>query len=51
MHPGTRQEFLSSSLEAVAQALGDGIFAWFGALIAHEDHAQWALCMQDEMRC
>jgi class 3 adenylate cyclase/tetratricopeptide (TPR) repeat protein len=27
----------------VAQALGDGIFAFFGAPIAHEDHAQRAL--------
>jgi class 3 adenylate cyclase/predicted ATPase len=38
----------------VAQALGDGIFALFGAPIAHEDHAQRALFaalrMQDEMR-
>ena len=37
----------------VAQALGDGIFALFGAPIAHEDHSQRALyaalCMQDEM--
>jgi excisionase family DNA binding protein len=37
----------------VAQALGDGIFALFGAPIAHEDHAQRALYaalrMQDEM--
>ena len=38
----------------VAQALGDGIFALFGAPIAHEDHAQRALYaalhMQDAMR-
>lgn len=38
----------------VAQALGDGIFALFGASIAHEDHSQRALCaalrMQEEMR-
>jgi len=38
----------------VAQALGDGIFALFGAPIAHEDHPQRALyaalLMQDEMR-
>ncbi len=38
----------------VAQALGDGIFALFGAPIAHEDHPQRALyaalCMQEEMR-
>jgi class 3 adenylate cyclase len=38
----------------VAQALGDGIFALFGAPIAHEDHPQRALFavlrMQDEMR-
>jgi hypothetical protein len=38
----------------VAQALGDGIFALFGALIAHEDHPQRAvyaaLRMQDAMR-
>ena len=38
----------------VAQSLGDGIFALFGAPIAHEDHAQRALYaalrMQDEMR-
>jgi class 3 adenylate cyclase len=38
----------------VAQPLGDGIFAFFGAPIAHEDHAQRALYaalrMQEEMR-
>src|SRR5712691_5099981 len=38
----------------VAQALGDGIFALFGAPIAHEDHPQRALyaalSMQDELR-
>jgi class 3 adenylate cyclase/predicted ATPase len=38
----------------VAQALGDGIFALFGAPLAHEDHPQRALyaalCMQEEMR-
>ena len=38
----------------VAQVLGDGIFALFGAPIAHEDHPQRALFaalrMQDEMR-
>src|SRR5256712_13102382 len=38
----------------VAQALGDGIFALFGAPIAHEDHPQRALYaalrMQDDMR-
>lgn len=38
----------------VAQALGDGIFALFGAPIAHEDHAHRALHaalrMQEEMR-
>jgi class 3 adenylate cyclase len=38
----------------VAQALGDGIFALFGAPIAHEDHPQRALyaalCMQEDMR-
>src|SRR5919109_347281 len=38
----------------VAQSLGDGIFALFGAPIAHEDHAQHALYaalrMQAEMR-
>jgi len=38
----------------VAQALGDGIFALFGAPIAHEDHPQRALYaalrMQKEMR-
>ncbi|MEW6300331.1 MAG: adenylate/guanylate cyclase domain-containing protein, partial [Thermodesulfobacteriota bacterium] len=38
----------------VAQALGDGIFALFGAPIAHEDHAHRAiyaaLRMQEEMR-
>jgi class 3 adenylate cyclase len=37
----------------VAQALGDGIFALFGAPIAHEDHPQRALYaalhMQEEM--
>jgi predicted ATPase/class 3 adenylate cyclase len=38
----------------VAQSLGDGVFALFGAPIAHEDHAQRALYaalrMQEEMR-
>jgi class 3 adenylate cyclase len=38
----------------VAQALGDGIFALFGAPVAHEDHPQRAvyaaLRMQDDMR-
>src|SRR6185295_3379307 len=38
----------------VAQALGDGIFALFGAPIAHEDHPQRALYaalrMQEESR-
>ena len=38
----------------VTQALGDGIFALFGALLAHEDHPQRALYaalrMQEEMR-
>ena len=38
----------------MAQALGDGIFALFGAPIAHEDHRQRAfyaaLRMQEEMR-
>ena len=38
----------------VAQSLGDGIFALFGAPIAHEDHAQRALHaalrMQEESR-
>src|SRR5262245_18522817 len=38
----------------VAQALGDGIFALFGAPLAHEDHPQRALFaalrMQEEMR-
>ena len=38
----------------VVQALGDGIFALFGAPIAHEDHPQRALYaalrMQEEMR-
>ena len=38
----------------VAQSLGDGIFALFGAPIAHEDHPQRAvyaaLRMQDEMQ-
>lgn len=38
----------------IAQSLGDGIFALFGAPIAHEDHPQRALyvalLMQDEMR-
>src|SRR5262249_45620030 len=38
----------------VAQSTGDGIFALFGAPVAHEDHPQRALYaalrMQDEMR-
>ncbi|HXW84918.1 MAG TPA: adenylate/guanylate cyclase domain-containing protein, partial [Candidatus Binataceae bacterium] len=38
----------------VAQSTGDGIFAMFGAPIAHEDHPQRALYaalrMQDELR-
>jgi class 3 adenylate cyclase len=38
----------------VAQALGDGVFALFGAPVAHEDHPQRALFaalrMQDAMR-
>src|SRR5712671_5306418 len=38
----------------VAQALGDGIFALFGAPLGHEDHPQRALFaalrMQEEMR-
>ena len=38
----------------VAQSLGDGIFAFFGAPIAHEDHAQRALYaalrMQENMK-
>jgi class 3 adenylate cyclase len=38
----------------VTQSLGDGIFALFGAPIAHEDHPHRALCaallMQEEMR-
>src|SRR5260221_14754297 len=38
----------------VAQSMGDGIFALFGAPIAHEDHAQRALyaalLMQEESR-
>jgi class 3 adenylate cyclase len=38
----------------VAQSTGDGIFALFGAPVAHEDHPQLAvyaaLRMQDEMR-
>jgi class 3 adenylate cyclase len=38
----------------VAQSTGDGIFALFGAPVAHEDHPQRALhaalAMQDELR-
>ena len=38
----------------VVQSTGDGIFALFGAPVAHEDHPQRALYaalrMQDEMR-
>src|SRR5262249_17531358 len=38
----------------VAQSMGDGIFAFFGAPIAHEDHPQRALfaalLMQEESR-
>jgi class 3 adenylate cyclase len=38
----------------VAQSAGDGIFAMFGAPVAHEDHAQRALhaalAIQDELR-
>ena len=38
----------------VAQTMGDGIFALFGAPIAHEDHAQRALYaalrMQEDIR-
>ena len=38
----------------VAQVLGDGVFALFGAPIAHEDHPQRALyaalLMQEEIR-
>ena len=38
----------------VVQSTGDGIFALFGAPVAHEDHPQRALyaalCMQDELR-
>jgi class 3 adenylate cyclase len=33
----------------VAQSMGDGIFALFGALIAHEDHAQRALYPKPEI--
>jgi class 3 adenylate cyclase len=37
----------------VAQSLGDGIFALFGAPIAHEDHAQRALfaALRMQERC
>jgi class 3 adenylate cyclase/tetratricopeptide (TPR) repeat protein len=39
----------------VAQSTGDGIFALFGAPVAHEDHPQRALYaalrMQEELRC
>jgi class 3 adenylate cyclase/tetratricopeptide (TPR) repeat protein len=38
----------------IVQSTGDGIFALFGAPVAHEDHPQRALCaalrMQEEMR-
>ena len=38
----------------VAQSTGDGIFAMFGAPVAHEDHPQRALhaalAMQEELR-
>ena len=38
----------------VAQSTGDGIFAMFGAPVAHEDHPQRALhaalAIQDELR-
>lgn len=52
---GLRSKLLWSQCHSyVAQALGDGIFALFGAPIAHEDHTQRALYaalhMQDEMR-
>ena len=39
----------------VAQSTGDGIFALFGAPVAHEDHPQRALYaalrMQEELKC
>jgi class 3 adenylate cyclase/ribosomal protein L40E len=38
----------------VAQSTGDGVFALFGAPVAHEDHLQRALCaalrMQEELK-
>jgi class 3 adenylate cyclase len=38
----------------VAHSTGDGIFAFFGAPTAHEDHPQWALYaalrMQEDLR-
>jgi class 3 adenylate cyclase len=35
----------------VVQSTGDGIFAPFGARLAHEDHPQWALYAMPRYGC